>query len=136
MPDPGPQADAATGARRITLVLCAAWTVAFLGAFVAFFVTPASDFGLAAGWNKVGVFMGWQAVAAVLAILAGVASRAVPRGQRLRWIGLVPLGFLLLLVTGFAALIVYGNMQRSAPVGAVPAAVTAPVPVTPEVETE
>ncbi len=120
---------------RIFLIILAAWTVAFLGAFVAFWLTPASDFGLAAGWNKVGVFMRWQGVAAVLAILAAVVSRSVPKGERLRWLGLVPVGFLLLLAAGVAALIVWANMQRTPPEGAVPSAVTAPVAVSPEVVT-
>ena len=123
---------------RILLILLAAWTVAFLGAFLAFYLTPASDFGLAAGWNKVGVFMGWQGVAAVLAILAAVASRAVPKGERLRWIGLVPVGFLILLVAGVVGLIVWANMQRPPAEGAVPAATStapvAPEAVTPEAE--
>ncbi len=119
---------------RILLIILAAWTVAFLGAFVAFWLTPATDFGLAAGWNKVGVFMGWQGVAAVLAILAAVVSRSVPRGLRLRWLGLVPMGFLLLLAAGIAALIIWANMQRPPPEGAVPSATTAPVAVTPEAE--
>ncbi len=119
---------------RLLLIILAAWTVAFLGAFVAFWITPATDFGLAAGWNKVGVFMGWQGVAAVLAVLAAVVSRSVPRGERLRWLGLVPMGFLLLLVAGVVALIVWANMQRPPPEGPVPSETTAPRAVTPDAD--
>ncbi|MDJ0628002.1 MAG: hypothetical protein QNJ44_07050 [Rhodobacter sp.] len=114
-------------------IFLAAWAVAFVGSFAAFVLTPATDFGLAAGWNKVGVFMGWQSVAGALAVVTAVASRRVPRGTRLRWLGLVPLAALLLLLAAFGALVLWANLQRSAPVGAPPAApVTAPAPVAPD----
>ena len=119
---------ASQSSHRLTWGSLAAWAVAFFGAFVAFFVTPADDFGLAAGWNKVGVFMVWQAAAAVLAILVAVFSRSVPKGQLLRRLGLVPVGLLVLGVLAIVALILWANFSRPPPTtetGAGPA-VTAP----------
>ncbi|MDJ0826486.1 MAG: hypothetical protein QNJ16_13365 [Rhodobacter sp.] len=117
-------------AERITWVLLIAWALAFGGAFVAFAVTPAKDFGLAAGWNKVSVFMGWQLGAAVLAILCGAASRRVPPGRPIRWLGLMPLVGFLLLAAAILALVLWANLQRPSPVSAPPPGpVTAPAAV-------
>lgn len=114
-------------------VLLLAWAVAFIGSFVAFRLTASDEVGLAAGLNKVGMFLGWQAVAGALALLAALSTRHVPRGSRLRWLGLAPLGVLLLLLVAFAALVGWANLQRSA--HDVPAPSQVAVPAKPDITT-
>lgn len=100
---------------RIVWLVLLAWAVAFFGAFAAFWLTPSRDFGLAAGWNKVGVFMTWQGVAALLAVLAAIVSRTLPRGTALRRAGWMPLGVLGLSLAALTLLIYWANMQRTDP---------------------
>ena len=120
---------------RYFWVLFLGWAVAFFGAFVAFYVTPADDFGLAAGWNKVGVFMGRLGAAGALAGMTTPAALRAPRGARLRWLGWIPAAALLLLLVAFTALILWANFQRTPPEGGPPPGpVTAPAPVSPEAE--
>lgn len=117
--------------KRLTGLLLVAWLVAFVGAFVAFAVTPAKDFGLAAGWNKVGVFMGWQAAAGAIALICAMASRRVAQGSRLRWLGLVPLGALALLIAAVLALIIWANFSRPGPLPPPPDTPATTVPAKP-----
>ncbi len=109
----------------VRLVLLA-WAVAFFGAFLAFWLTPARDFGLSRGWNKIGVFMSWQGVAALLAVLAAIVSRALPKGTALRRAGWLPLAVLVLSVAALAALLTWANMDRTPPDSLPPKATTAP----------
>ena len=102
--------------------------MAFFGSFVAFYLTPAKDFGLAAGWNKVGVFMGWQAAAALLALLCAILSRPLQRGTGLRRAGLVPLAVLAAMGLALAALIWWSGLDRTpSDAAAPPPKPTAPV---------
>ena len=99
----------------LTALVLLGWIVAFFGAFAAFYFTPAKDFGLAAGWNKVSVFIGWQAAAAVLALICAVLSRGVPLGHRMRWIGLIPVAVMTLLVAAIAAFVFWASSSRTSP---------------------
>lgn len=96
-------------------LVLAGWAVAFFGAFAAFYFTPSRDFGLAAGWNKVGVFITWQAVAGVLALACALLSRGVPPGRALRWMGLIPVALTTLLIAAIAALVFWANSSRTVP---------------------
>ena len=116
--------ETAKGARRARIaawLFTALWAVAFLGAFVAFALTPARDFGFTAGMNRVTVFLGGQVVASALAIPAAIAARRLPKGAGLRWLALVPIWMVGALAALVAALIVWAALQR-------PPAGTAPPP--------
>lgn len=91
------------------------WAVAFFGAFAAFYFTPSRDFGLAAGWNKVSTFIGWQAVAMVLAVACVLFSRGVRRGAALRWMGLIPVAVMTLLAAALAAFVFWASSSRPPP---------------------
>ena len=117
-------------AERVTQLFLLGWLVAFAGSFIAFALTPSRDFGLAAGWNRVSVFMGWQVFAMLTAFGAGVASRRVRKGKPLRWIGVVPVGIFTLMALAVVALILWANLQRPAPDTGAPLTPTPTRPVT------
>ncbi len=123
-------------AERWTLIFLIAWAIAFVGSFVAFALTPAKDFGLSAGWNKIGVFMGWQLVAMVLAFFAGTTSRKVEPGRTLRWLGVLPVSVFGLMALAVIALLLWSNWSKPAPEGLpTPGApVTVPAPTSPPAE--
>lgn len=87
-------------ARTLTILAILAWLIAFLGSFLGFWLTPAKDFGLSAGWNKVGVWMGWQAAALTLAAVSFCLGFQFEKGDVLRkrskWPIFTMVGFLIL----------------------------------------
>lgn len=105
--------------QKLLVVFLLGWAVAFFGSFVAFYLTPGRDFGLSAGWNRVTVFMGWQLVAVVLALVCMFLrwSTSDPRLKRLAAIPAVAVG---ILVSVAAVVIFWGNIQRSPPDGTPP----------------
>lgn len=118
--------------RRWPLVgwaLLALWAGAFGGAFVAFAVTPPSDFGFTAGLNRVSLFLTWQAGAGALAILCAVVRPQLPPGAAPRRLLLVPPAILLSLILALAALVLWANLSRSVPAPSTPPGQeTAPAP--------
>jgi hypothetical protein len=112
--------------QKLLMLFLLAWAVAFFGSFVAFLLTPGRDFGLSAGWNKISVFMGWQLVAVVLALVCMVMrwSTSDPRLKRLAAIPAVAVG---LLMSVAAVVLFWGNIQQAPPYDAQPPGpVTAP----------
>ena len=108
-------------------LLVAAWAVAFFGSFLALYLVPATDFGLTAGWNKVGLLMRWQGVATILAILCLIA-RARSKDRLLRKLALVPVGGVILILLAAAGLVLFAGMQPAPPPQALdPKPVTTPV---------
>jgi hypothetical protein len=101
---------------RLTQVLLIWWLIAFVGAFVGYQVTAATDIGLSAGLSKITAFLGWQAAAAVLALLCAVSSRRLPLDMGLRRLALVPLILLALMLAGFLALVLWANLRNDEPV--------------------
>ncbi|MEL7114518.1 MAG: hypothetical protein AAGP08_02830 [Pseudomonadota bacterium] len=100
--------------RTVHISVLVLWAIAFFGSFIAFYVTPADDFGLAAGWNKVGVFMVWQAIATVLAVMCLVFRWATDE-RRLRIWSVVPAASFALLVVGLGGLILWATAQGARP---------------------
>ena len=96
--------------RWIIPVLVVAWAVAFFGSFLAFYLTPSRDFGLAAGWNRVSVLMQWQMVATGLAV-ASVVARRTGESVAMRRLALVPVGGVVLIALAIGALILFANMR-------------------------
>jgi len=99
---------------RLLALLLLGWAIAFFGSFMAFYFTPAKDFGLAAGWNKVSVFMGWQAVATVLALFC-LVMRWSSKDKITRRLAVIPTFALALMLVALAGLIFWANLQRTSP---------------------
>ena len=95
--------------RWIIPVLVGLWAIAFFGSFLAFYLTPSRDFGLAAGWNRVSVLMQWQMVATGLAVMSLVARRTA-NSTGLRRLALVPVGGVLLIALAIGALVIFASM--------------------------
>jgi hypothetical protein len=105
--------------RGAAIALIVLWGLAFFGSFVVSAMTPARDFGLSQGWNKVGVFMGWQVAATALAFVSLVMARYLIPGSGLRRLAMVPAALTALLAVTVAALTLYSGMTRP-PAGAGP----------------
>lgn len=103
--------------------LAVTWAASFAASFVHAAMTAPTGDGFTRGLNRVGIWLGWQVVALVVAIVvAGFAfglRAALPR--RLRWTAYAPLvvsGALLgALVLFYSALIAYSMWERPAPGG-------------------
>jgi len=115
---------------RLTQVLLIWWLIAFVGAFVGYQVTGATDVGLGAGISKITAFLGWQAAAAVLALMCAFSSRRLPLDMGLRRLALMPLTLLALMLAAFLALVLWANLRSDDPV---PVPSLEPVIVAPEV---
>ena len=83
--------------------LAAVWLVLFLISFVSLQTSEQSGLG------RVAVFLTWQVIAFVVAILGAVAARyAVARGvERVKALGYVPLALSVFLVASFIALMAF-----------------------------
>ena len=91
--------------RPVILGLAAVWLVLFLASFVSLRVTH-TDGGAQSGLARLAVFLTWQVVAFVVAMLVAFATRyAVTRGvERIKLVGYAPLAASVLLVASFIAL--------------------------------
>jgi hypothetical protein len=87
--------------------LAAVWLVLFLLSFLSLQVTETEGGGPQSGLARVAVFLTWQVIAFVVAVLGALATRyAVSRGiERVKVIGYVPLALSVFLVASFIALI-------------------------------
>lgn len=112
-------------ARTLTMVFLALWLIAFAGAFLAFWLTPARDFGLTAGLNRVSTFFGWQVVAGLMAVLAWTTGSRLEKGTGLRRLSRVPFALFAALVAAILVLILYVNFSKPDPAAPPP-----PSPVT------
>ncbi|WP_425051827.1 hypothetical protein [Psychromarinibacter sp. S121] len=91
-------------------VLLAAWLVAWLGSFAAFWMAPNDDLGLTRSWNKLRVLMLWQGVATLFAMLCAVQAPMLPRGSRRRRAAYLPLGVLVATVAGASMMALWAGM--------------------------
>lgn len=113
--------------RQVLLwLLLATWAACFAASILIARATAPTDFGMTAGFNRIGVFLGWQFAAAVVAVGAWIAGNAWPRGAGPRWLSRVPAMLFGLLVAGIVGLFVFANMQRPATQAAPPNTPTAP----------
>ena len=114
--------------QKLLTVLLLGWGIAFFGSFIAFYLTPARDFGLSGGWNKMTVFMGWQFVAVVLA-LCSMVLRWSTGNPRLKRLAAIPAMATSVLLTVAAVALFWSNTRQIAPEGEQPPGpVTAPAP--------
>lgn len=95
------------GALLAIRILLAIWATLVVLSVVVSALTPATGDGFTRGLNRVYPFIGYQAVAAVIAFVLAFLSRSVrPVSKRWALIGLVPLAVFCLLVLGIIALLV------------------------------
>ena len=88
--------------------LAALWLVLFIFSFVSL-QTTATDGGAQSGLARVAVFLTWQVIAFVVAMLGAFTTRyAVTRGvERIKAFGYVPLALSVFLVVSFIALMAF-----------------------------
>ena len=94
--------------KPVILGLAAVWLVLFVISFVSL-QTTATDGGPQSGLARVAVFLTWQVIAFVVAMLGALTTRyAVTRGiERIKALGYVPLALSVFLVVSFIALMAF-----------------------------
>lgn len=105
MADPSTQGD---GRRLAVILILALWALAWGLSVVLFLVLDPAPEGYAIGMNSTGALLGWQAIAACLAIAAHGVARGFPAGTPLRRAALVPLGLALAAIAGVIAAMIFG----------------------------
>ncbi|MBT8408859.1 MAG: hypothetical protein KJN93_04460 [Alphaproteobacteria bacterium] len=83
------------GARLLMTVLIAAWIAAFAFGFFAHVALPSDP-----ATDSPNVFLGWQAVAGIIAIAVFGVSRQWPKGAAVRRLGAFPLIVAVLVALG------------------------------------
>lgn len=91
------------------MVFLAAWAVAFVYAFAAFFGTAPTGDGFTRGLNRVVAYLGWQGVAGMLALAAFGVGRRWPRGAPVRRLSAVPLAIALVHVVAIAGIVLWAG---------------------------
>lgn len=92
------------GVRLLLTVLCAGWLASFVFSFVAHGVAFDADDAARTA------FLGWQAIAGLLAVAIFGVSRNWPQQASVRRIALVPLALSLLIVAGLTATYLWINI--------------------------
>lgn len=95
--------------RFVMTILMAAWALSFAYAFFSFATTPPTGDGFVRGLNRVTAYLGWQGIAAMLAIAVFAVGRQWPKASGVRRLSRVPLGLALLHVAGILALLGWAN---------------------------
>lgn len=115
-----------TGNRTAIWIVLGLWAVAMALSGLALTAEPTGD-GFTRGLNRVTGFVGWQVPGLILAVVAWLASRPLPRGDLLRWLGRVPGWWTMFLVVAITALIVGSSIVANRP----PPVTAPPVPSPP-----
>ena len=91
--------------KPVIQALAAVWLVLFLLSFLSLQATE-TDAGPQSGLARIAVFLTWQVIAFVVALLGALATRyAVSRGvERVKAVGYVPLALSVFLVASFVVL--------------------------------
>ncbi len=92
-------------------ILLAAWALAFAWSGFAGLTTQPDGDGFARGLNRVGLFLGWQGVAGLIALAAFAVGRGWPKGSGIRRVSAVPFWFALALLAALAGLVVWARLQ-------------------------
>ena len=95
------------GRRMAVVALVAMWALAFGLSFFLFMTTEPTGDGFTRGINRVGLFFGWQGVAAILALAAFGVSRSLAGSDGLRRAASIPLVITGLVIAGIGAAIAY-----------------------------
>lgn len=92
--------------RRLWLmILGSAWALAWAGSFVVAWLTEPEGEGFARGLNRVTAFLGWQGIAALLAVAIWGVGRSWPPGSSVRRLSRAPFSLAALLAAALAAVI-------------------------------
>ena len=100
-------------AKQWFAVALVVWATAFAGSFVAWYLTEPVGSGFTRGSNRAGVFLTWQAVAAVLALVVLKLGRGQARASFARRVSYVPLASLGLWLLGVALVVAFGILTGS-----------------------
>ncbi len=90
-------------------VLYASGALAFGYSFIAFWTTEPEGEGFVRGFNKVGVYLGWQGIAGMVALGLWGVGRGWPKGAPARRLTAVPLGLALLQVAGIIGVMLWAR---------------------------
>ena len=79
--------------RVLPNLLVAAWSLLILGSLFLTYMLPAGEDRVARAWDRIEVFLTWQGVAVLVALIAALFSwrRKDQRGTQLWWMGWGPL---------------------------------------------
>lgn len=102
------------GNRRAIWIVLVLWTGAVVMSALALTAEPTGD-GFTRGLNRLSGFIGWQALALILALAAWMASRPLPKSDLLRWLGRVPGWAAMALIVFIAGMIAVGVMMNRPP---------------------
>lgn len=85
------QDDPGDTSRYVLIALYAVWLIVFVYSFFAYAHAPYEGAGFPDGLNKGAVFLGWQGIAAMLALSIWGVGRGWPPGSGTRRISAIPL---------------------------------------------
>ena len=100
--------DVSDGARLALTVLLTAWVLAAAYSVYGFLTTEPIGDGFTRGLNRISTYLGWQGVAAMIAVPIYAIGRKWPKGATVRSLSWVPLAIALMHIAALAALWVYG----------------------------
>jgi hypothetical protein len=114
------------GLRFVLPVLVVCWAAAFVGSFLAFWLTASGSVGLDAALSRVGSFLGWQAFALVLAVVC-IGFRWKTTDPKRRMLAAVPAMGTGVMMIAMVGLTFWANLrhQQASPTPP-PGPVTAP----------
>lgn len=99
--------------RRAVWILFGLWAAIWVWSLIFLAITEPSGDGFTRGLNRVAGFLGWQGVAAALAVAVWIMGRGLAGGAR--WATRLPLILALLLVLGIAGMIGVALLGSSPP---------------------
>ncbi|MCA0870990.1 hypothetical protein LCL97_09145 [Seohaeicola saemankumensis] len=91
------------------------WAAAFAMSFWALFGMEPTGDGFTRGLNRLTAFVGWQLLAAMVALCLWLVGRRIQNASGLRWLSRVPGLLAILLVLAVAALILYARLSKPDP---------------------
>lgn len=96
------------GRRMAVIVILTLWLMAFALSFVLFLTTESTGDGFLRGANRVSLFLGWQAIAALLSLAAFGVSRALVGAAGLRRAAVPPLVVSAFVIAAFFGALAWG----------------------------
>ena len=103
-----------SGNRTAIRIVLALWFGTMVMSGFALAAEPTGD-GFIRGFNRISGFIGWQAAGMILALIAWLSSRPLPKGELLRWLARAPGWWAILLFAGLAILIAMSSYRTSLP---------------------
>lgn len=93
------------GVPRLFWFLLLFWAIAFAGSFIAFVWTEPSGSGFTRGTNRLGAFLGWQALAIGLAVMLWWRARSEKLPRPATWLMKAPAAVALVMMSMLLVLI-------------------------------